>query len=262
MDVSDMVQDILLEDGFVKCTAPNCGLEVVRPGKAQCWCDDGSTEPPQHHEPSTNTVGSCNRSFHEAPTTRKEPSTMSDTTQVVESARKRAWRGLKAIIKHGPELGINLANLNVQTIANGHGFQQYTAIVNKLGTLNLDPGDYANWRIRYGFDGTTHGDASYIQDRQDLLAAWQDLLTSVRAVAGTNPVQAHENGTIGFQVNGATAAAVRQAYVNSVQLIDRRTQPELYLLTQTVNLVPAQDLEAAIQVLLTNFKAQLARQAN
>lgn len=31
-----------IDDGFgsvwLKCH-PNCGMEVVRPGKAQCWCD-------------------------------------------------------------------------------------------------------------------------------------------------------------------------------------------------------------------------------
>lgn len=31
-------------DGFgsvwPKCKKPNCGLNVVRPGKVQCWCDD------------------------------------------------------------------------------------------------------------------------------------------------------------------------------------------------------------------------------
>lgn len=33
-----------IDDGFgncwTKCRRPHCGLEVVRPGKAQCWCDD------------------------------------------------------------------------------------------------------------------------------------------------------------------------------------------------------------------------------
>jgi hypothetical protein len=32
-----------IEDGFgncwVKCDKSDCGLEVVRPGKVQCWCD-------------------------------------------------------------------------------------------------------------------------------------------------------------------------------------------------------------------------------
>jgi len=32
-----------VEDGhggcWVKCQLPDCGLEVVRPGKVQCWCD-------------------------------------------------------------------------------------------------------------------------------------------------------------------------------------------------------------------------------
>jgi hypothetical protein len=31
-------------DGFgsewSKCSNPECGLHVVRPGKVQCWCDD------------------------------------------------------------------------------------------------------------------------------------------------------------------------------------------------------------------------------
>lgn len=33
-----------VEDGFgsvwAKCSHPQCGLAVVRPGKVQCWCDD------------------------------------------------------------------------------------------------------------------------------------------------------------------------------------------------------------------------------
>lgn len=32
-----------LDDGFGNewplCGRPNCGLEIVRPGKVQCWCD-------------------------------------------------------------------------------------------------------------------------------------------------------------------------------------------------------------------------------
>jgi len=35
-----------LDDGFGstwrRCDRVNCGLQVVRPGKVQCWCDDGS----------------------------------------------------------------------------------------------------------------------------------------------------------------------------------------------------------------------------
>jgi hypothetical protein len=34
-----------IDDGFggvwELCNRSNCGLEVVRPGKAQCWCDAG-----------------------------------------------------------------------------------------------------------------------------------------------------------------------------------------------------------------------------
>jgi len=33
----------MLDDGFgncwEKCNKEDCGLEVVRPGKVQCWCD-------------------------------------------------------------------------------------------------------------------------------------------------------------------------------------------------------------------------------
>lgn len=44
-----------ISDGFgsewVLCNrAGGCGLEVVRPGKVQCWCDDGSDEPPTWDE--------------------------------------------------------------------------------------------------------------------------------------------------------------------------------------------------------------------
>ena len=35
--------DEVIEDGFgnswCKCEKPDCGLEIVRPGKVQCWCD-------------------------------------------------------------------------------------------------------------------------------------------------------------------------------------------------------------------------------
>lgn len=42
-----------IEDGFgniwLRCSrGVNCGLDVVRPGKVQCWCEDGSTEPPNY----------------------------------------------------------------------------------------------------------------------------------------------------------------------------------------------------------------------
>ena len=34
-----------VEDGFggewIMCERADCGLEVVRPGKVQCWCDAG-----------------------------------------------------------------------------------------------------------------------------------------------------------------------------------------------------------------------------
>lgn len=34
----------VLDDGFGnqwhKCEKPDCGLEIVRPGKVQCWCDN------------------------------------------------------------------------------------------------------------------------------------------------------------------------------------------------------------------------------
>ena len=40
----------VIEDGFgsvwTACDRDDCGLQVVRPGKVQCWCDDGSTDPP------------------------------------------------------------------------------------------------------------------------------------------------------------------------------------------------------------------------
>ena len=36
-------EDRVIEDGFgnawVMCEDVDCGLEVVRPGKVQCWCD-------------------------------------------------------------------------------------------------------------------------------------------------------------------------------------------------------------------------------
>ncbi len=28
------------DNEWSKCSNPECGLHVVRPGKAQCWCDD------------------------------------------------------------------------------------------------------------------------------------------------------------------------------------------------------------------------------
>lgn len=35
--------DNTIDDGFGNvwelCDRPNCGLEIVRPGKTQCWCD-------------------------------------------------------------------------------------------------------------------------------------------------------------------------------------------------------------------------------
>jgi hypothetical protein len=43
-----------VEDGFgsvwAKCEHPKCGLEVVRPGKAQCWCDDPDGKPYDEQE--------------------------------------------------------------------------------------------------------------------------------------------------------------------------------------------------------------------
>jgi len=37
-----------IDDGFGNewelCARPDCGLEIVRPGKVQCWCD-GAGEP-------------------------------------------------------------------------------------------------------------------------------------------------------------------------------------------------------------------------
>lgn len=34
-----------IDDGYGSewelCRRPDCGLEVVRPGKVQCWCDNG-----------------------------------------------------------------------------------------------------------------------------------------------------------------------------------------------------------------------------
>jgi hypothetical protein len=39
----------IVEDGFggewSLCDRINCGLEVVRPGKVQCWCDETSDGP-------------------------------------------------------------------------------------------------------------------------------------------------------------------------------------------------------------------------
>lgn len=38
------MSDQEIEDGFgsswMKCDRKNCGLQVVRPGKTQCWCDE------------------------------------------------------------------------------------------------------------------------------------------------------------------------------------------------------------------------------
>lgn len=39
----------LIEDvdggGWFRCDDENCGLELVRPGKVQCWCDDSEYPP-------------------------------------------------------------------------------------------------------------------------------------------------------------------------------------------------------------------------
>jgi len=39
----------VLDDGFgntwLMCDRVNCGLQIVRPGKVQCWCDDTEDGP-------------------------------------------------------------------------------------------------------------------------------------------------------------------------------------------------------------------------
>ena len=43
-----------LDDGFgncwVKCERPDCGLEIVRPGKVQCYCDNEDTKETDNRE--------------------------------------------------------------------------------------------------------------------------------------------------------------------------------------------------------------------
>lgn len=45
-------EEVVVDDGYSQyfCSNPNrgphpCGLEVVRPGKVQCWCDDDAPPP-------------------------------------------------------------------------------------------------------------------------------------------------------------------------------------------------------------------------
>lgn len=40
-----MTDERVVSDGWQEwpmCRRSNCGLQVVRPGKVQCWCDDGT----------------------------------------------------------------------------------------------------------------------------------------------------------------------------------------------------------------------------